>query len=182
MFKSLFNIISVLVMLTSCAVADHKETTGEYIDDSVITMRVKSALAENPNVKSYDINVKTLKGAVQLSGFVDKKSEAAVAGAVASNVNGVKKVHNNIVVQSTSKSFRAASRDTASDTLITSKIKASLLAEENLSSTKIKVRTDNGHVLLSGSVPTQSEVERAEKIASEVKGVKSVQNQIQVQK
>ena len=76
-----------------------KESTGEYVDDSVITTKVKSALAGDPTVKATQVNVKTYQGTVQLSGFVDSQESVKKAGEIARRVEGVKQVKNDIHVK-----------------------------------------------------------------------------------
>jgi osmotically-inducible protein OsmY len=85
----------VAVMMTTaigCASTSTKEGTGEYVDDSVITTKVKTAIFNEPTLKSREINVETFKGVVQLSGFLSSRSEVDRAVAVARSVNGVKSV------------------------------------------------------------------------------------------
>ena len=85
----------VAVMMTTaigCASTSTKEGTGEYVDDSVITTKVKTAIFNEPSLKSREINVETFKGVVQLSGFLSSRSEVDTAVAVARGVNGVKSV------------------------------------------------------------------------------------------
>jgi osmotically-inducible protein OsmY len=74
-------------------------TAGEYIDDSVITAKVKAALAEDDLVKAYEVNVKTEKGVVQLSGFVASDDVIARAGVLAAAVEGVSSVENDLIVK-----------------------------------------------------------------------------------
>ena len=59
-----------LAAITACASTPAQEGTGEYVDDSVVTMKVKAAMLNDPTLKPLEINVKTFKGVVQLSGFV----------------------------------------------------------------------------------------------------------------
>jgi osmotically-inducible protein OsmY len=76
-----------------------KESTGEYVDNTVITTRVKSAFLAEPALKSFQIGVKTFKDVVQLSGFVDSAQSAALAGRIASGVPGVTSVRNDLIVK-----------------------------------------------------------------------------------
>jgi len=76
-----------------------QESTGEYIDDSVITNKVKALLAKDDFLKSFQVSVVTFKGKVQLSGFVDSQKAADKAGEIASSVKGVKSVKNSLVVK-----------------------------------------------------------------------------------
>lgn len=82
-----------------CASTSKQEGTGEYIDDSVITAKVKYAFAEDPDLKASEINVETFKGRVQLSGFVKNPAHVTKAGEAARKVNGVKSVANDIRVK-----------------------------------------------------------------------------------
>jgi osmotically-inducible protein OsmY len=91
--------IALVTAFLGCASTPKKAGTGEYIDDRVITTKVKAALVEDPMTKAYQINVDTFKGEVQLSGFVDSAQAIAKAGEVARGVNGVKSVKNNLIVK-----------------------------------------------------------------------------------
>ena len=79
-----------------CASTRTQESTGQYIDDSVITTRVKTAILGEPGLKSSEINVETFKGVVQLSGFVSSREDITSAVKVASAVGGVKSVKNDM--------------------------------------------------------------------------------------
>ena len=74
-------------------------SVGTTIDDSVLTTKVKAALVANPTTKAHQINVETLRGVVQLSGFVDSEKERGEAGDVARSVTGVKDVHNELAIK-----------------------------------------------------------------------------------
>lgn len=88
-----------LAVLAACAPTPSKEGTGEYIDDSAITTKVKAALASDPQVKASEVNVETFKGTVQLSGFVGSTAEAQRAVQLAREVQGVKDVKNDTQVK-----------------------------------------------------------------------------------
>jgi osmotically-inducible protein OsmY len=96
------NIVSTLVaalMLTAvvgCASTAKQESTGQYIDDSVITAAVKAAILKEPSLKVAEINVETFKGAVQLSGFVRSADNIVTAMDVARGINGVTSVKNDM--------------------------------------------------------------------------------------
>jgi len=83
----------------SCASTQKHESTGEYVDDSVLTTKVKAAILNEAALKSLQINVETFKGVVQLSGFVDSAEHVARAGEVAARVQGVKEVNNSLVAK-----------------------------------------------------------------------------------
>ena len=82
--------------VTGCASTPTHESTGQYIDDSVVTTSVKAAILNEPTLKVSEINVETYKGAVQLSGFVRSEENIATAMRVARGVDGVKSVKNDM--------------------------------------------------------------------------------------
>lgn len=85
-----------LVSVAGCESTPKQEGTGEYIDDSVITTKVKAALVNDPVTKATEINVETFKGVVQLSGFVSSQAAVNRAVELARGVNGVKSVRNDM--------------------------------------------------------------------------------------
>lgn len=87
------------VLATGCAGTSTKESTGEYIDNSAITAKVKAALADDEIVKARQINVESFRGTVQLSGFVNTSEEKSRAGRIAASITGVQDVKNNITVK-----------------------------------------------------------------------------------
>jgi osmotically-inducible protein OsmY len=82
-----------------CASTRTHESTGEYLDNTVITTKVKTALLDEPSLKSFQISVKSYKDTVQLSGFVDSAKSARKAGEVAAAVKGVSSVKNDLIVK-----------------------------------------------------------------------------------
>ena len=95
----LIMLITTSTIFMSCASTSTKESTGQYVDDSVITTKVKSLLANDDFFKSFQISVETYKGVVQLSGFVNSKKAVYKAGEIAGSVQGVKSVKNNLIVK-----------------------------------------------------------------------------------
>jgi hyperosmotically inducible protein len=85
-----------LVSVVGCASTPQTEGTGEYVDDTAITTKVKAAIFNEPTLKSAEINVETFKGVVQLSGFVTSRADIDKAVAVARGVSGVKSVKNDM--------------------------------------------------------------------------------------
>ncbi|HEX7386294.1 MAG TPA: BON domain-containing protein [Castellaniella sp.] len=86
--------------LAGCSVANHQESVGQYIDGSVVTTKVKAKIADELGAAdAAGISVKTIQGGiVQLSGFAKTDKERIRAGEIARTVEGVKDVHNNLVV------------------------------------------------------------------------------------
>jgi len=91
--------IGLLTVLTACAATQKHESTGQYVDDSVITTKVKTAIFKEDTLKTLQINVKTYKGTVQLSGFVDSAQNVAKAADVAKRIEGVVSVENALAVK-----------------------------------------------------------------------------------
>jgi len=95
---------SVLVLggfgLTGCAVTSGQSSVGEYVDDATIATRVKARFAEDTGVSAMRVQVESLQGTVQLSGFAATQAEKDKAGAIARGVPNVKDVRNNIIVRS----------------------------------------------------------------------------------
>lgn len=85
-----------LMSAVGCAATSKQEGTGEYVDDSVITTKVKAAILNEATLKVAEINVETFKGVVQLSGFVGTQADIDKAIAVARAVGGVKSVKNDM--------------------------------------------------------------------------------------
>ena len=94
-----FVLLMLIATLVACASTSKQEGAGEYVDDSVITTKVKSMLASDDFLKSFEISVETYKGTVQLSGFVDSQKAVDKAGEIARGVKGVKSVKNNLNVK-----------------------------------------------------------------------------------
>ena len=89
----------LLGSVTGCAVSRGQETSGQYVDDSVITAGVKTRLLDDERVAGTSITVETLKGTVMLSGFAKSEAEKAAAESIARGVDGVKAVKNEITVR-----------------------------------------------------------------------------------
>lgn len=91
--------IALVTAFLGCASTPTRESSGEYIDDSAITTKVKAEIFNDPALKVFQISVETFKGEVQLSGFVDSAQFVNKAGEVARSVKGVKSVKNNLIVK-----------------------------------------------------------------------------------
>jgi osmotically-inducible protein OsmY len=89
----------LLASLLGCASTPKQEGTGEYLDDTVITTKVKAAVFSEPSLKSAEINVETFKGVVQLSGFVSSRADINKAVEVARSVKGAESVKNDMRVK-----------------------------------------------------------------------------------
>ena len=96
---SYFVLLMLIAGFVACASTSKQESTGEYVDDSVITTKVKSLLVADDFLKSFEISVETYKGTVQLSGFVSTQEAVDKAGEIAGSVKGVRSVKNNLIVK-----------------------------------------------------------------------------------
>lgn len=91
--------LSFFVAMAGCSSTSNEKSTGEYIDDAVITTKVKAAFVDDDELEANEIQVETFKGTVQLSGFVKVSSHVSKAELVAKEVDGVKAVKNDIRVK-----------------------------------------------------------------------------------
>jgi len=153
-------------------------TIGTEIDDSVITTRVKTALLDNIDVKGFDIQVETRNGEVMLSGFVSNQAQIEQAVTVAKGVEGVKAIDNKLAI----KEGVATVGNKLDDSVITTEVKAALLADADIKSLDITVATHKGEVQLSGFVNNQRQIDRALEITHSVEGVTQVGNQMSIKK
>jgi osmotically-inducible protein OsmY len=94
--------LAFLMLIATFATAAPKgthESAGEFVDDSVITTKVKALLAKDAFLKSFQISVESFKGTVQLSGFVNSQKAADKAGEITNSVKGVKSIKNDLIVK-----------------------------------------------------------------------------------
>lgn len=101
MFKlvKLFTLLFTLFALVSCAGTPTQESTGQYLDSTAITAKVKAKLVERLGTKGFGIKVKTYKDQVQLSGFVDSAQVKQQAERIAANVKDVHKIRNDLIIK-----------------------------------------------------------------------------------
>jgi hyperosmotically inducible protein len=153
-------------------------TVGAEIDDSVITGKIKSALLEDADVKSYVLKVETRKGEVMLSGFVDSPSQMDRAIAIAQAVAGVSKVDNSMTLKGAATTLG----NKIDDGVITTKVRTALLADASIKSLDVAVVTRKGEVQLSGFVNNQGQIDHAMEVARGIEGVSSVGNEMSIKK
>jgi len=99
MFATMATAALSLGAIQGCAVTRDQSTAGEYVDDATITAKIKTRFIESKEVDAVAINVDTLKGEVQLSGFAKDATEKSRAGSLAREVKGVRSVKNNLVIR-----------------------------------------------------------------------------------
>jgi len=92
-------LLILIIAFVACESKPKQSSTGEYIDDSVITTEIKAQLAKNDFLKSFEISVETRKGTVQLAGFVNSQQAVDKAGEIARSVKGVQSIKNNLIVK-----------------------------------------------------------------------------------
>ena len=102
-FLLLIMVIAIIAAWTS--IRTH-ESAGEYVDDSVITTRIKSLLAADDFLKSFNISVKTYHGTVQLRGFVDSQKDVDKADKIVKGVKGFTSIKNNLIVKQAKEQYR----------------------------------------------------------------------------
>lgn len=168
--------ITMLVAVAACSSTRTQRAPGEMVDDTVVLSSVKTALISDPVTKARQINVEVNRGVVQLNGFVDSAAEKAQATTVATNVDGVMEVRNNLTVNTSG----ATAGQVIDDSILTAKVKAALIESDKTKAHQITVETKEGVVHLSGFVDNASAKAAATDVARSVTGVKDVKNDISV--
>jgi len=169
---------SMLVALTlaGCAASPNHRSTGQTVDDGVVTTRVKTALITNDKTKARQIDVETYRGEVQLNGFVDSQAAKQAAVAAARDVEGVRKVTDNLQIRDADRSPGQA----VDDALISTKVKTALIGDARTKAYQIEVETNSGIVELGGFVDSAEAKAAAAEVASNIEGVNSVRNRLQL--
>lgn len=163
--------MTILLALGGCS---STQTTGEELDDALITTKVKSKLAADPTVNPFEIDVDTLEQVVYLSGTVDTWDERMQAEHLARDTGGVVGVVNEL-------NFGEHDvLEELNDTRIVSKVEAKLAIDPDINPFDLDVDSDLGVVTLRGQVRTGGQKREAEAIARNTVGVKRVRNEIEV--
>jgi hyperosmotically inducible protein len=177
----IFQIFAAVLAATAlataaCSATRTQRAPGEHLDDAVVLGNVKSALARDEATDAHEINVEVNRGIVQLNGFVDTPAERAQATVVASRVDGVKEVRNNLLVESGERS----AGEVVDDALLTTKVKTALIQSPDTKAHQITVKTREGVVQLSGFVNSAEAKTAATTVAMSVTGVKAVDNELSI--
>lgn len=167
---------SAIVAGAGCASQNGNRSTGQALDDTGTTARVKAALIDNPTTKARDIHVDVNRGTVQLAGFVDSQAEKSEASRVAKSVNGVQSVQNDLKVQPANRT----AGEVVDDAVITGKVKAALIGDSRTKAYQIDVNTKQGMVELGGFVDSAEAKAAAVEVTEKVNGVRSVRNSLDV--
>jgi hyperosmotically inducible periplasmic protein len=149
---------------------------GMGVKDSWITSKTKMKLVADKRTKARQIKVETQSGVVTLRGKVASPDERAAAEEITKAVDGVKSVRNTLEVVPEMKRKAADTKDDE----ITKSVRDRLAGDEQLKSTSIRVRADNGMVTLMGTVPTVKVKDRAAELARKTPGVRAVRNELQL--
>ena len=158
---------ALVISLTGC---ERRSAT-----DTTVTTAVKNKLAADPTTSAVRINVDTSNGVVTLSGAVPTAAEKSEAERIARNTQGVTQVVNNITVER----GEGANGGTLSDAAILTSIKSQFVAN-GIIGTNVDVK--NGEVTITGEVDNAQEKSKAEQIARQASGVKSVKNQLTIKR
>ena len=181
--------VLLLALLTSLTLAFVGCDAPQPVDDSGITTKVKSKLAADTRTSAIKISVETTNGVVALTGTVPTETEKSAAETIAKSTEGVKSVDNRITVNPHSTGVTSADEkageaaraagDATGDAGITAKIKAKFIAAGIIGT---NVDTVNGAVTLKGHVDDAKEKAQAEMLAKQTEGVKSVKNELAIEK
>jgi hyperosmotically inducible protein len=169
-------LVIVALALGACSATRTQQSAGEVVDDSVLTAKVKTALIEDPVTKAGQIDVETYRGVVQLAGVVDSQEAKARAVELARAVSGVQEVRNDLRVGDADQSVGQA----IDDGVITTQVKAKLIADSRTDAYKINVETQGGVVQLSGFVDNDEAKRTAGDVARSVSGVRDVDNDLEI--
>ena len=166
-----------VVAFTGCAGDRYNRSTGEYIDDKSIDLRVRDALNNNPEYNFGGVNVTSFKGTVQLSGFVDSEAQKTDAARIAGQVQGVKEVVDNMTVKISGDTTAGQYVD---DKTLASQVNSALGNNADYKFEEVNVTAFKGTVQLSGFVNSADQKTKAGEIAGQVQGVREVVNNITV--
>jgi osmotically-inducible protein OsmY len=156
-------------------------TAAVAVDDSWITMKIQSKFFVDDDVRARAIDVDTKDGMVTLKGSVESEGERHQALSIARSTDGVRMVHDNLVVHSRRASSPRPGGSRVDDAWITMKIQSKYFIHDEIKSRKVDVDTKNGVVTLKGSVPSDVAKGAAAVIAQDTDGVSKVVNQLKIE-
>jgi hyperosmotically inducible protein len=165
----------VILGTAGCAGNRYDRSTGEYIDDHSLQLRVDHALNQNPDYKFDDISIVTFKGTIQLNGFVDTSEQKTKAGDIAKQVQGVRSVENNIIVESDGQRTAGQAVD---DKALATRVRDSLHNNPEYKFDDVGVAVYKSTVQLSGFADTSDQKTRAGDLARQIPGASNIQNNI----
>jgi hyperosmotically inducible periplasmic protein len=149
--------------------------------DAWIALKIRSELLVHSNVSVSATKVYVNNGAVILTGAVDNPAQKDLTEAYVKDVNGVTSVTNNLTVkESSSDQADHPVSEAMDDASITSQVKYALVSHRSTSAIKTQVTTKDGIVMISGNASSDAEKDLVSKLASGIRGVRSVDNQMVV--
>ena len=172
-----FATLLVTATLVGCETTAPYESNAQAIDDSTITANVKATLVQDPATRSRNISVNTIHGTVELTGFVDSRTELDDATRDAGNVSGVRSVNNELQINSGGGPVVGSVPD---DRTISEEVRSALASSPETDSSRIKVTTADGVVQLAGFVDSNEQRIAAANVASSVGGVRRVDNDLRL--
>jgi hyperosmotically inducible protein len=186
MNKSVFNLnvalclgllagTAFVVGITGCAGDRYNRSTGEYIDDHSLQLRVDHALNENSDYKFDSVSIVAFKGTIQLNGFVDLADQKTKAGDIVKQVQGVRGMDNNILVENNAP--RTAG-EVVDDKALASRVRDALHNNPEYKFDDVGVAAYKGTLQLSGFVNTSDQKTKAGNLAKQVPGANNVQNDV----
>ena len=179
---------------TTAVGGNAQDTAGSSqgaIEDAWIDGKLEATLLFNTHLNSFDINTEVIDGVAYLNGAVESDIDRDLAGEIAKSIKGVKKVENDLVVDSAKAQARNDSsayadkqsfKQAVKDATLTASVKSKLLLNNNTSGMAINVDSNNGVVTLTGEVGSAEEKELAVRIAGNTDGAVSVEDHLTVQK
>lgn len=154
------------------------DQAGDAANDMRMHLALETELATNDELSALMINTDVRDGVAHLEGDVGTEAQRDLAGELASNVEGIQSVQNDLQVTGDAESLGEQLAQGATDAALTARVKSRLLASENTAGLSINVDTDEDVVTLSGEVDSDTERELAELIAANTPGVSNVRNEL----
>jgi hyperosmotically inducible protein len=165
---------TLVLAAAGCAGNRYSRSTGEYIDDHSLQLRVDHALGENADYKFKEVGTATFKGTVELNGFVDTADQKNEAGNIVKQVAGVRQVDNNIFVEQNNPRTAGEITD---DKALAARVRDTLHGDP-YKFDGVAVTAYKGTVQLSGFVDTADQKNKAAEVAKTIQGVRDAQNDI----
>jgi hyperosmotically inducible protein len=165
----------VVLGTVGCAGSRYSRSTGEYIDDHSLQLRADHALNQNPDYKFDDISIVAFKGTIQLNGFVDTPEQKTKAGDIAKQVQGVRFVENNVIVENNGQRTAGQAVD---DKALATRVRDSLHNNPEYKFDDVGVAAYKGTVQLSGFVDASDQKTKAGDLAKQIPGADNIQNNI----
>jgi len=164
------------VTLAGCATGPAYESNAAAVDDATITANVKAALVQDSETRASNISVNTIRGSVELTGFVNSREEGDEATRDARDVAGVRSVDNKLQINGGGPVLSRATDDRA----ISENVRSALASDPETQSSRIQVTTADGVVQLAGFVDTDEQRAAAGHVAGSVRGVRHVDNDLRL--